>query len=114
MLKHRVLKTHTELRELTIFDAPYRTHSKKRVVFDEVHWNNAIKNAVSDISVYHALMKLTSLKYLDISQHLHNVNVFVFTFLNVSIASTRTIYFRFHRLQMQNCAITWIYFTKMM
>lgn len=72
--QHLKSSSRIDLRELTIFGASYRTHSLE-------HWNDAKENALSDISLYNALMKLPSLKYLDIAQHLHKVeknNLFLF------------------------------------
>ncbi|XP_037041749.1 uncharacterized protein LOC119078353 isoform X2 [Bradysia coprophila] len=63
----------TDLRELTIFGASYRTDSR-RYILNEVNCIEAQQNAVSDISVQNALIKLPCLKYLDISYHLYNIS----------------------------------------
>lgn len=59
----------SDLRELTIHAAPYRTYSGDS---ENMKWTK--ENAVTDISMNQALIKLTSLKYLDIAHRLHQVN----------------------------------------
>ncbi|KAG4070344.1 hypothetical protein HA402_006486 [Bradysia odoriphaga] len=67
------ITTLTDLRELTIFGASYRSDSRQYVI-NETNYKKAQQHAVSDISVQHALIKLPSLKYLDISHHLYNIS----------------------------------------
>lgn len=38
-----------------------------------MNWINAESDTVKDIAIMHASMKLPSIKYLDASDHLHNV-----------------------------------------